>query len=115
MEKLISLFQEFLMKAIVMTENMINLEIKPETEFESFTANRERLFQVIEQISAEIDWDQVSAETRAEFSKQIDYIKKLDEKLLTKLQEYKVELKQDIEKTVRQKESVKGYNLSDVK
>ena len=47
--------------------------------------------------------------------KQIEYIKKLDEKLIVKLQEHQQEVKSEIERTVRSKENVKGYNLNDVK
>lgn len=115
MEKLIQLFEEFLMKAITMTENFIASDFSKDINFENFTANRERLFKVIDQISREIEWQAVADEKRSELNRQIEYIKKLDEKLLVKLQEYQQEVKQDIERTVRQKDSIKGYNLSDVK
>ena len=114
MEQLSSLFQEFIMKAIVMTENILS-EAVDENGLDSFTSNRERLFQVIDSISQQIDWNQIKLETRSELSRQIDYIKKLDEKLLVKLQEHQLEVKKDLEKTHRQGESLKGYNLNDVK
>ena len=115
MEKFTLLFEEFLMKAIVMTEKFIAEDFSGNINFESFTDNRERLFKVIEQISVHIDWNQVADEKRAELNRQVEYIKKLDEKLLVKLQEHQIDVKKDIERTVRQKDNVKGYNLSDVK
>lgn len=115
MEKLTLLFAEFILKAITMTENFLASDFTQDVNFENFTANRERLFQVIDQISRQIDWNQVELEKRDDLNRQIDYIKKLDEKLLVKLQAYQAEVKNDIEKTVRQKENIKGYNLSDVK
>jgi hypothetical protein len=115
MDKFIQLFEEYLMKAITMTEAMIaaNLDEKPDLDF--FTANRERLFSVIDQISLQINWAEIEKGKREELNKQVDYIKKLDEKLLVKLQEYQIEVRKDIEKTFRQKENLKGYNLNDVK
>jgi hypothetical protein len=115
MEKLTLLFAEFLMKAITMTEMIIGSDLSKDGSLDSFTENRERLFQVIDQISRQIEWNLVPDETRNDLNRQIDYIKKLDEKLLVKLQEYQEEVRKDIERTVRQKENVKGYNLSDVK
>jgi hypothetical protein len=115
MEKFTLLFEEFLMKAITMTENFLACDFNKEINFESFTDNRERLFQVIDQISQQIEWNEVTDEKRSELNRQIEYIKKLDEKLLVKLHEYQEEVRQDIERTVRQKDNIKGYNLSDVK
>lgn len=115
MEKLILLFEEFIVKAITLTESMVASDFTDNTQLESFTANRERLFTIIDQISRQIDWNQLSDDKKQELNRQIDYIKKLDENLLTKLQEYQMELKKDIERTHRQKENIKGYNLSDVK
>lgn len=115
MEKFTLLFEEFLMKAITLTESFLAKDFSQEVDFENFTSNRERLFQVIDQISRQIEWNQVENEKRTEFNRQIEYIKKLDEKLMVKLQEYQEEVKKDIERTVRQKENVKGYNLTDVK
>ncbi len=114
MEKLSLLFSEFILKAVVMTENFIAIPVEEE-KLESFTSNRERLFQVIDGISKQIDWSQISENQKDEFSRQIDYIKKLDEKLLVKLQEHRLEVKKDLEQTHRQGESLKGYNLNDVK
>lgn len=115
MEQFTLLFEEFLMKAITMTENFIALDLAKDIDFESFTNNRERLLQVLDQISRQIDWNLVKEETKTEMNRRIDYMKKLDEKLVVKLQEYQQEVKRDIEQTVRQKDNVKGYNLNDVK
>jgi hypothetical protein len=115
MEKFTLLFSEYLLKAITMTENFLACDFTKEINFEDFTSNRDRLFQLIDQISQQIEWNTVAEETRNELNRQIEYIKKLDDQLILKLQEYQAEVKRDIEKTVRQKENVKGYNLSDVK
>lgn len=116
MDKLTLLFEEFVMKAITMTENMLSSDLSNTgTELEVFTANRERLFQIIDKISQQIEWQTVAEEKRNELNRQIDYIKKLDEKLLVKLQEHQADVKREIETTVRSKENVKGYNLNDVK
>lgn len=115
MEKFTSLFAEFVMKAITLTEDFLAKDFTQDINFENFTDNRERLFQVIDQISRQIVWSDVPADLRTELSRQIDYIKKLDEKLVVKLQEYQEEVRRDIEKTVTIKENIKGYNLTDVK
>lgn len=114
MEKLTLLFEEFILKAITMTENFISSDFDS-ANFEQFTSNRERLFQIIDQISKQVDWNSVEDEKRSELNRQIEYIKKLDEKLIVKLQEYQEEVKKDIERTVHQKGNIKGYNLNDVK
>lgn len=114
MEKLITLFQEFLLKAIEQTEAAMTY-FDDGGKLEAFTANRDRLFQVIDQISRQIDWAQASDQTRAELAQQIEYIKKLDEQLLTKLQEHREGLKAELEQTHRNGESLKGYNLNNVK
>lgn len=115
MDKFILLFEEFTLKVITMTENFLSLDFSKDVDFENFTSNRERLFQVIDQISRQVDWNDVSQERRSELNRQIEYIKKLDDKLLLKLQEYQQQVKKDIEQTVRSKDNTKGYNLSDVK
>jgi hypothetical protein len=115
MENLTILFSEYLLKAITMTENFLACDLSEEINFEEFTGNRERLFQVIDQISKQIEWNEVSEENRNELNRQVEYIRKLDDNLIIKLQEYQAEVKRDIEKTVRQKDNVKGYNLTDVK
>lgn len=115
MENFTLLFSEYLLKAITMTENFLALDFSKEINFETFTDNRERLFQVIDQISQQVDWNTVADEKRSELNRQIEYIKKLDDQLILKLQQYQDEVKKDIERTVRQKENVKGYNLTDVK
>jgi hypothetical protein len=115
MEQFILLFEEYILKAIVLTENFLEKEFSQNVDFESFTTNRERLFSVIDQISRQIVWSEIKDEKRNEINRQIEYIKKLDEKLIVKLQEYQLEVKQDIESTARQKENIRGYNLSDVK
>ena len=114
MDKMIQLFEEFMMKAIVLTENIIANPVEEE-KLESFTSNRDRLFQVIDTLSKQIEWNSIGLEVREELNRQIEYIKKLDEKLLVKLQEHQIEVKKDLEKTHRQGESLKGYNLTDVK
>jgi hypothetical protein len=115
MEKFTLLFSEYLLKAITMTENFLACDFTKEINFEDFTNNRDRLFQLIDQISQQVEWNTVAEETRNELNRQIEYIKKLDDQLILKLQEYQTEVKKDIERTVRQKDNVKGYNLSDVK
>jgi hypothetical protein len=115
MEAMANLFQEFIMKAINLTENFLENDLTQETNLEFFTSNRERLFQVINQISLQVNWQAVPEDEKIELNRRIEYIKKLDEKVLVKLQEYQKDLKEDIERTVQQKEYIKGYNLSDVK
>lgn len=115
MEKFTSLFAEFLMKAITLTEDFLAKDFSQDISFEDFTENRERLFLVIDQISRQIVWNDVPAELRTDLNRQIDYIKKLDEKLVVKLQEYQEEVRKDVEKTVSIKENIRGYNLTDVK
>ncbi len=115
MEKFTSLFAEFLMKAITLTEDFLAKDFSQDINFENFTENRERLFLVIDQISRKIEWNDVPADLRTDLNRQIDYIKKLDEKLVVKLQEYQEEVRKDVEKTVSIKENIKGYNLTDVK
>lgn len=115
MEKLTLLFEEFLLKAITMTESFLSLDLNQVVNYEEFTSNRDRLLQIINQISHQIEWTQVSDETRQSLNRQIDYIKKLDEKLIVKLQEYQQEVRREIEQTVTQKQNIKGYNLNDVK
>jgi hypothetical protein len=85
------------------------------SKLDDFTLNRERLLSVIDQISQQIEWVNVGNDERTEFNRKIEYIKTLDVKLLAKLQEHKEEVKKEIEQTFKQKENVKGYNLSDVK
>ncbi len=115
MEKFVQLLEEFILKAIEQTETALNIDLQDGSKLENFTANRDRLFLVIDQISQQVDWKTVSQDSKDNITKQIDYIKKLDEKMLVKLQEYREKLKSDIETTFRQKENIKGYNLNDVK
>ncbi len=98
-----------------MTEKVIESDYKEGKSLTDFTDNRERLFGIIEQISAQIDWNVVDHDEKNEINRQVDYLKKLDEKLLVMLQEYRSEVKKEIEQTYRQKENVKGYNLNDTK
>lgn len=114
MDKFLTLFCEYMLKAITLTEEVLVREIDA-GKLELFTANRERLFQVIDHISRQVDWTSIDEETRSELNRQIDYLKKLDEKLVVKLQEHQMEVKKEIEATHRSKENIKGYNLSDVK
>lgn len=115
MEKFTLLFEEFVLKAIELTEAALRMDFNEGDKLESFTANRDRLFLVIDQISQQVDWPNIPEEKKQELTRQIDYIKKLDVDLLTKLQEYREELRRDIEKTFKQKENIRGYNLNDVK
>lgn len=115
MDKFTHLFEEFIQKAMAMTEALLVSDFGETTDFESFTGNRERLFGILDQISGQIDWNQVTEERRAELSRQIEYLKKLDDDLLVKLHAYQAEVKREIEQTVRSKDNIKGYNLSDVK
>ncbi len=114
MDKFVTLLEEFIIKAVTLTESVLEREVDAD-KLDNFTANRERLFLVIDQISRQVDWNLVEDHKRTEINRQIDYIKKLDEKLMVKLQEYQIELKKDIEKTHRNHENLKGYNLNDVK
>ncbi len=114
MDKFVILLEEFIIKAVTLTEGILEREVDTE-KLDNFTSNRERLFQVIDQISRQVNWNDVTEEKRNEVNRQIDYIKKLDEKLMVKLLEYQIELRKDIEKTHRSHENIKGYNLSDVK
>ncbi|MFP5385467.1 MAG: hypothetical protein ACLGHN_05270 [Bacteriovoracia bacterium] len=116
MEKFTLLFEEFLLKAITLTENFLASDFNnKDVNYEQFTANRERLLQILDQISRQVDWNAVNSDKRDDLNRQIDYIKKLDEKLIVKLQEHQEEIRKDIERTVGQKEGIKGYNLNDVK
>ena len=115
MNKMTLLFDEFIMKAILMTESILDSNYLETSKLDDFTLNRERLLSVIDQISQQIEWVNVGNDERNEFNRKIEYIKTLDVKLLAKLQEHKEEVKKEIEQTFKQKENVKGYNLSDVK
>jgi len=115
MEKFTELFSEFLMKAIVMTEEAVQKDNNSNYNYELFAENRERLIGVLDQVGSHIDWNAISDDTKADFSKRIDYLKSLDEKLVVRLQEYKVEVQKEIENTHRNHNAVKGYNLNDVK
>jgi len=115
MKQMIELLEEFVMKAIVITEEILRSDLSQNTNLEAFTDNRDRLFLIIDQISKDINWNEVEEEKKSEINRRIEYIKKLDDNLLLKLHEYQAELKKEIEQTVRQKENIKGYNLSDVK
>lgn len=114
MDKFVVLLEEFIVKAVTLTEGVLERDVDAD-KLDSFTANRERLFLVIDQISRQVNWNEVADERRSEINRQIDYIKKLDEKLMVKLQEYQIELRKDIEETHRNHENFKGYNLNDVK
>jgi hypothetical protein len=115
MNQIISLFDEYVMKAITTTETMIASDLTNNEQLSQFTDNRERLLSIIDQISKQIDWNSVSEEQKNDLNRKIEYIKNLDVKLLTKLQEYQEEVRREIEQTFKQKENIKGYNLSDVK
>lgn len=114
MDKFVSLFQEYIVKAVTMTEAIIAADVDAD-KLDVFTANRERLFSIIEQISRQINWNEVSPDVKNELNRQMDFIKKLDEKLVVKLQEHQEEVRKEIERTHRSSENLKGYNLNDVK
>lgn len=115
MDKMITLFDEFIMKAVTLTESILDSDYRDSSKLEQFTANRERLLSVIDQISQKVEWETVDLVERNEFNRKIEYIKQLDVKLLAKLQEHQEEVRKEIEVTFKQKENIKGYNLSDVK
>ncbi len=115
MKQFTDLFTEFLMKAIVMTEEAVAQGPESEYNYEIFTENRERLIGVLDQIGQNIEWNEVKAEIKDETSKRIDYLKSLDEKLVVQLQAYKDDVQKKIESTHRNHTAVKGYNLTDVK
>jgi hypothetical protein len=115
MNKMLELLEEFVLKAIIVTEKTLNNDIFEDVNLVEFTDNRDRLFLIIDQIFKSINWDEVDEEKKSDLNKRIEYIKKLDEKLIIKLQEYQIKLKQEIEQTVRQKDNIKAYNLNDVK
>lgn len=114
MNQFLELFEEFLMKAIVLTEDF-TAALTLESDLERFTSNRDRLLHIIDQIAKQVDWNQIDEERKEENNRKIDYLKKLDEKLIVKLHGLQDELKREIESTVRQKDNIKGYNLTDVK
>lgn len=114
MDKFLLLLEEFILKAVTLTEKILESDVEAD-KLDGFTSNRERLFLVIDQISRQINWNEIPSERRSEINRQIDYIKKLDEKLMVKLQEFQLELRKDIEQAHVNHGSIKGYNLSDVK
>ncbi len=95
--------------------NLLNSKIEGGPELEAFTSNRDRLLQVVDQISKQVNWDDVQEDKKLELNRQLEYIKKLDEQLIVRLQEFQEEVRIEIEKTYRQKENIKGYNLNDEK
>ena len=115
MNKFIELLQEYLLKAIELTETMIRSDYSDTETIALMTQNRERLMQIIDQIASYIVWEEVSDEDKNHLNKQINFIKKLDEELLVNLQNYKLEVQDDIKKTFQSKENIKGYNLNDLK
>jgi len=115
MNKMLELLDEFVLRAIIITEEILKSDIFENINLEDFTENRDRLFLIIDQISKSVNWDEVVEEKKSDLNKKIEYIKKLDDKLILKLQEYQTKLKQEIEQTVRQKDNIKVYNLNDVK
>lgn len=114
MDKMLALFEEFVLKGITMTEAALAQEVDAD-KFEAFANNRERLLQIIDKISLDLNWNDVASEKREFLGQQINYLKKLDEKIIIKLQEHQLEVKKEIERTHHQKESIKGYNLTDLK
>ena len=114
MDKFVLLLEEFVLKAVTLTEKTLEGDVDAD-KLDAFTANRERLFLVIDQISRQVNWSEIADDRRTEINRRIDYIKKLDEKLMVKLQEYQIELRREIENTHKTHEGIKGYNLTDVK
>lgn len=114
MDKFVLLLEEFVLKAVTLTEKTLEGDVDAD-KLDAFTANRERLFLVIDQISRQVNWSEIADDKRTDINRKIDYIKKLDEKLMVKLQEYQIELKKEIETTHRNHENIKGYNLTDTK
>ena len=55
MNKMTLLFDEFIMKAILMTENILDSNYLETAKLDDFTQNRERLLSVIDQISQQIE------------------------------------------------------------
>lgn len=115
MDKFIELLQEYLIKAIELTETMIKSDYSDTETIALMTQNRGRLMQIIDQIASYIIWEEVSEEDKTHLNNQVNFIKKLDEQLLVNLQSYKDEVQADIKKTFQTKENIKGYNLNDLK
>jgi len=115
MKKLADLFEEYVCKAINGTEKIINEEFDDPKNLNFFLDNRDRLLQIITKISNEINWEEIDQDKKDHLSLSIEYLKKLDEKLIIKLQEYKNSLKNEIERTFKQKENIKGYNLNNTR
>ncbi len=112
MEKMIDLFEEYLNKTILETEKILSLTSNDVAELEIFIQNRDRLLKIVNKISLEIQWNNVDELKREELNRTINFIKKLDEKLIVKLQETRESLRREIELTFKQKENIKGYNLN---
>src|SRR5690606_38238069 len=104
MNKFIELLQEYLIKAIELTETMIKSDYSDTDTIALMTQNRERLMHIIDQIASYIVWDEVSNEDKNHLNNQINFIKKLDEELLVNLQSYKQEVQADIKKTFKSEE-----------
>lgn len=115
MNKFVELLQEYLIKAIDLTEAMIKSDYANTEAIALMTQNRERLMQIIDQIASHIVWEEVSGDDKSHLNNQINFIKKLDEELLVNLQSYKNEIQAEIKKTYQSKENIKGYNLNDLK
>ncbi len=115
MKKLADLFEEYINKAISGTEKILSEEIDDPKDLNYFLDNRDRLLQIITKVSNEISWEEIDEDKKNYLSRNIEYLKKLDEKLIVKLHEYKNSLKNDIEKTFKQKENIKGYNLNNTR
>jgi hypothetical protein len=91
------------------------LEFTSSTDFESFTSNRERLLLIIDQISRQVKWDDVETDKRLDLNRQLEYLKKLDDQLIMKLKNYQQDIKLELEQTVKAKNNLKNFNLSEVK
>ena len=115
MQKKITAFIEFLEKATSITESLLQCDLNDGEGIDRLASNRERLIKLLEQLSSSIDWSHASIEERSSLETKVDYIKLLDEKIITRLQEYKTSLKEELKQTVDHKKRLDGYNLNDVR
>ena len=72
MTKMTLLFDEFIMKAITMTETIMDSNYRDDKKLAIFTQNRERLLAIIDQISEQIDWASIEMSSREELHRKID-------------------------------------------
>lgn len=108
-------FDSFVMKIMTLTEAFLENDSIKMDEVDDFTETRDRLFNILDHISLKINWDAVEDTFKEESFRKIDYIKSLDNKVILKLKEIQLSIKNEIEQTVKNKDMIKGYNLSEVK